>query len=234
MGGVSQEPYNSLNLAFQVGDKSEAVIENRRLLAKLLNFNISALTFTQQVHGENVSWIDKDLAGAGNRSSGLAVSETDAMITNVDDVGLAVLCADCLPIILIDPVKKISAAIHAGWRGTLNKIAAKAVTEMIKGGAAVSRIQAFLGPAIGECCYEVGLELFEQFSSVFQLAAVPNKPHLNLSGINETILLSSGLLPHNVRSMNLCTSCRPDLFYSWRRDGQTGRQGALVIRPSSL
>ncbi len=234
LGGVSEPPFDSLNLGFKAGDKHEMVLENRRILAKSLNLDLRDLTFAQQVHSDNVTLIDKSLVGAGNGLSPLSLPETDGLITDLEDVGLVVLSADCLPIILIDPLIKICAAVHAGWRGTLKRIAAKTVAEMIRKGAVASRIKAFLGPAIGECCMEIGPDLFEQFSTVFDLGPVTEKPHLNLPGINETILKSVGLLPQNIESTKLCTSCRPDLFFSWRRDGQTGRQGALVIRSSNL
>ncbi len=230
LGGVSEPPFDSLNLGFKSGDKSEAVLENRRVLAKSLDLDLRVLTFAHQVHADNVTLIDKSLVGAGNGLSPLVLPETDGLITGLEDVGLVVLSADCLPIILIDPLKKICAAVHAGWRGTLKRIAAKTVADMMRQGAVASRIKAFLGPAIGECCMEVASDLFEQFSTAFDLGPVTEKPHLNLPGINETILIGAGLLPQNIENMKLCTSCRPDLFFSWRRDGQTGRQGAIVIR----
>ncbi len=228
VGGVSEKPFDSLNLALHTEDEMAAVLKNRALVSDGLGADIDNLTFTQQVHGNKVVWISKDMVGAGARSFDTAVPETDAMVTDLAKVALVVLSADCLPVVLVESGKNLIGAIHAGWRGTLSKIVGKTVEMMVEAGADVSAIKAFLGPAIGECCFEVGTDIYDRFSDAFRLPSQVGSPRLDLVALNETILKNAGVKPENIDNIGLCTVCRQDLFFSWRRDGATGRQGAAV------
>lgn len=150
------------------------------------------------------------------------------MVSDIPGVPLVILTADCLPIILADARHKVVAAVHAGWRGTFDMIAANAVAAMVGAGANPAAIEARFGPYIGECCFEVGADLYSRFADKFSLAAAPDRPSLDLGRLNKSILIESGLRPENIQTLALCTRDNPDLFYSWRRDGVTGRQAAVA------
>lgn len=211
-----------------VGDDPGAVIGNRARLASTLKIDTAALTFAEQVHGAVVTRIVPEMKGAGAVSVADAVRSTDALLTTEADTCLTILTADCLPIILADPKHRIVSVVHAGWRGTFDRIAKNAVEAMVGAGAGLAEIQARLGPHIAGGCYEVGEELYRQFAKRFSLPAVVNGYYLDLAALNTAALIEAGVPAENIEAMDVCTHCRGDLFYSWRRDGVTGRQAALA------
>jgi YfiH family protein len=189
-----------------------------------------------QVHGTEVLVLDRRsastrsiLAGGGEASTG--GHGYDAIVTNQPGVLVAVQTADCVPILLLDPVRGVCAAVHAGWRGTLGGIVPKTVAVMRnRFGCSLRSIRAAIGPSIGVCCYEVnGAVLAPLKKSVPYWAEVVEevkgtKAHLDLRGLNRRQLEEVGIAPARIESVNLCTACHPDLFYSYRRDGAgTGR-----------
>jgi len=182
------------------------------------------LTFVDQVHGADVVRVGRSPAGSG--AGGPA--RGDGMVTEIAGIPLVILTADCLPIILADPGHKVVAAVHAGWRGTFEMIAANAVKVMVDAGADPAAIEARFGPYIGGCCYEVGEDLYARFAEKFALPAAPVKPSLDLGRLNRSILIESGVRPQGIKAVGLCTRDDPGLFYSWRRDGVTGRQAAVA------
>ena len=185
----------------------------------------------------------------------------DALITAQPGLLLAAQTADCVPILLADPVRRVAAAIHAGWRGTLARIAAKTVGRMrLEFGTRPGDVLAAIGPAIGRCCYEVGPEVAQAFLGQFAMAAEwfdgpfdrmalgeepnflpwlsmvppghdvpPERVRLDLAAANRWQLADAGVRPRNITVSSLCTACRSDLFFSYRREGkQTGRQMAVI------
>lgn len=171
----------------------------------------------------NHAWLTQIHSGKVIRSkaSGLQ-GEADALITTSPELWISIRTADCLPILLADPVAKVVAAVHAGWRGTVEKIAARTVAEMVELGAEVSGIRAAIGPGIGECCFEVGAEVSPHFGSV-------DKTNVDLAAANERQLLEAGLALDNIWVSKQCTRCNPDLFHSYRRDGvQAGRMVSAI------
>jgi YfiH family protein len=167
--------------------------------------------------------------GGGEASTG--AHEYDAIVTNQPGVLAAVETADCVPILLLDPVRGVCAAIHAGWRGTLAKIAPKTVAVLQnRFGCSLRSIRAAIGPSIGVCCYEVNGAVLEPLKrSVPYWAEVVEevkgtKAHLDLRGLNRRQLEEIGIGPTRIDTVNLCTACHRDLFHSYRRDGAgTGR-----------
>jgi polyphenol oxidase len=187
-----------------------------------------------QVHGTEVLVLDRrsarSLIAEGGESPANAHGY-DAIVTNQPGVLVAVETADCVPILLLDPVRGVSAAVHAGWRGTLGGIVPKTVAVMQnRFGCSLRSIRAAIGPSIGVCCYEVnGAVLAPVKKSVPYWAEVVEdvkgtKAHLDLRGLNRRQLEEVGIGPSRIESVNLCTACHPDLFYSYRREGAgTGR-----------
>lgn len=133
--------------------------------------------------------------------------------------------ADCLPVLLVDPVRRAVAAAHAGWRGTAAGVAAKAAQALVAAGSSPADLVAALGPSIGSCCYEVGDELRDAFGpagATFFRPGPRGRPHLDVRAANVRQLEAAGLLENRIHHVPDCTSCRPDLYHSYRRDGAGG------------
>lgn len=177
----------------------------------------------RQVHGMEVLAIDRRTVAASG--------SYDAIVTNQPGVLVAVETADCVPILLLDPSRGVYAAVHAGWRGTLGGIVTKTVRVMQdRFGSHLRSIRAAIGPSIGVCCYEVNGTVLTPLKRGFPYWAdvVENvkgtKAHLDLRGFNRRQLEEAGISPDRIETVNLCTACHRDLFYSYRRDGaRTGR-----------
>ena len=207
-GGVSEGPYESLNLGILTDDDRSRVERNRELLAEAAGLDGRAIAMGWQVHGNDVKLWDAPPAGD--------LEQVDAHITARDDLALLVLVADCLPVALAGGGRV--ALVHCGWRGLAGGILANAVACFDEPPAAA------VGPGIGPCCYEVGGEVREHFEDRFADGRM-----LDLRAIAADRLRSAGV--ERIEHVDLCTSCRDDLFFSHRRDaGVTGRQGGLVWR----
>jgi purine-nucleoside/S-methyl-5'-thioadenosine phosphorylase / adenosine deaminase len=202
-GGVSEGPYESLNIGLLTGDERPRVEENRRRLATGAGADPERLSWPRQVHGTAVV-----------RANGRG-AEADAIWTDEPGVGLVVVTADCLPIALLRRTGEPAAClVHAGWRGLADGVIADAVAAL--GGT----VAAVVGPGIGACCYEVGPEVAQRFGE--------RGPTLDLRALAERALRRAGV--EEVAHVDLCTSCDPLRFFSHRRDrGLTGRQGALAF-----
>ena len=145
---------------------------------------------------------------------------------------LAIETADCLPILIVDPANRRVAAAHAGWRGTVARVAQAAVRALVAAGSDPRQLVAALGPSIGPCCYEVGPEVEEAFGepgSRFFVAGKEDRKHLDVAAANRAQLKEMGLRPANIDRVDFCTRCRADLFFSYRRDGaNAGRMISVV------
>jgi len=232
-GGESLPPFESLNLGLHVGDDPERVIGNYELLSAALAFRLDTLVACKQVHGDRVIEVRE---GDERRLSFLQCREEgDALVTSVPGLVLMVRIADCLPVMFFDPLRKVAGIAHAGWRGTVKKIAAKTVEViMSRYNSDPARILVGIGPGIGPCCYEVDervSSLFtKSFSSGEQLITERNgKQYLDLWEANRKQLLEAGIRAENIEVAGLCTSCQNQLLFSHRKDkGKTGRFGALI------
>ena len=212
-GGVSEGPFASLNLGLLTDDDPERARENRRRACAAVGADPAALALNRQVHGATV-----------NRAvAGLRGVEGDALWTDEPDLPVAVLTADCLPIVLArtNGGAPAVAVVHAGWRGLLGGVVEGAVAAL--GGP----VAAMVGPAIGPCCYEVGDEVAEPYRARFG-AGILRGRSLDLWRAAELALRDAGC--DRVERVDLCTSCHEDRFFSHRRDrGRTGRQGAIAM-----
>src|SRR5213082_2874728 len=237
-----------LNLGFAEWDTKENVLENRRRFQSALGADRLALAALSQIHSDVVHHFDAPL---------VAHCRGDASTTNRPGVLLAVQTADCVPILLVDPKNRAIAAVHAGWRGTLQRIVAKAIGKMqMQFGTKPAHLLAAIGPSIGGCCYEVGTEVAAEFRSQFPNASewfdelrtgdepnplqwlnmsppghqpAPKNVLLDLRKANRAQLLEAGLLPQNISVSDLCTACRRDLLFSYRKDaGTTGRLMSVI------
>jgi YfiH family protein len=231
-GGVSPFPEASLNLAGFDQDSAENIRENRRRFISALGGGW-ALAACWQVHGADVLVLRdrQDPRPEGERR--------DALATNLKGVLLGVKTADCVPVIIGDPRSGACAAVHAGWRGTLAGIVGRALATLGEEfGTDPRDVRAALGPAALGCCYEVGADVVEPFRAKFAGADSLFTPTrdgralIDLHEANRRQLVESGVAPGRVHALPLCTMCRPDLFFSYRRDrklyGRTGRLLSVI------
>jgi YfiH family protein len=236
-GGVSPAPYASLNVGVRGEDSPAHVRENLKRAAAALSIPADKVFCAAQVHGDRIHAVSGDepsIFGADPPLQG------DGLITARKGLYLGVLTADCVPLLLLDPVRSVVGAVHAGWRGTEKGIAAKAVGAMCREfGCEPSDILAAIGPAVGQCCYVVGDEVARAFmdrdprTGPFLHALGSGRWKLHLEGINRHQLIDAGVGDENITPLSLCTSCCSDRFFSVRADGEpTGRQIALIgLRP---
>jgi len=202
-------------------------------VARSFGLCIDRVVTTDQVHGENIVKVD-DL-----NFRDIQTMHADALITDVPGIAIGVETADCVPVLLFDPVKPAVAAVHAGWKSTVKKIVQKAVHRMHEEfGSEPARLIAAIGPAIGPECYEVDERVMgrvrEAFSFWHEVSTPRGDDHwaLDLVKANKLELLQIGLAEQNVHALGLCTSCRRDLFYSFRAEGRTGRMlSVIMIKP---
>jgi purine-nucleoside/S-methyl-5'-thioadenosine phosphorylase / adenosine deaminase len=207
-GGVSEGPYESLNLGILTDDERERVERNRDLLADLAGIGTRAIAMGWQVHGTDVKEWDAPPDGD--------LEKVDGHVTARDDLALLVIVADCLPVALAGGDRV--AMVHCGWRGLAGGVLANAVAGFDEPPTAA------VGPGIGSCCYEVGDEVRREFDARFATGSM-----LDLRAVADDRLRAAGV--EQIEHVDLCTSCREDLFFSHRRDGGvTGRQGGLVWR----
>jgi YfiH family protein len=157
--------------------------------------------------------------------------EADAALTDGPGLILGVATADCLPILLVDPARGAVAATHAGWRGTAAGVTARTVEALVAGGSRPDDLAAAIGPGIGSCCYEVGEELRDAFvgGDAFFRPGPRGRPHLDVRAANASQLREAGVRADRIHHVDECTSCLPDLYYSYRRDGKgTGRMISFI------
>ncbi|MGE5551321.1 MAG: peptidoglycan editing factor PgeF [Bacteroidota bacterium] len=221
------------NLGLHVGGDADDVRERRRRFLAGLGFEIGSLVAAQQVHGDRVAVVGENERGAGACDYKTALPATDGLATDLPGLVLSVYYADCAPVLLVDPVRRAVAAVHAGWRGAVAGIAARAVAVMTAElGCDPGRMLAAVGPAIGACCYRVG----DDVAAVVPAGArakviIPRQDglHLDLAGLNAWWLRSGGLSPARIHLSRHCTACELGRFFSFRRQGQAaGRMMAII------
>lgn len=236
-GGVSPFPADALNLAGFDQDARENILENRRRFFSLLGGGW-AFSGCWQVHGAGVRVV------SGPSDARSEQEHCDALATIGPGVLLGVKTADCVPVLLGDARTGACAAVHAGWRGTLQEIVARALSRMGEEfGTRPPDVRAAIGPAARACCYEVGAEVVEAFRAKFadadSLFTPTRAGHalVDLQRANREQLVNAGVSAGRVHALPLCTMCRPDLFFSYRRDkklhGRTGRLLSVVGRPAT-
>jgi YfiH family protein len=222
LGGVSQPPFDQLNLGILTDDEPEAVEENCRRLALALGLEPEQVVFALQVHGtrlidyaESVSEAPMGRLGQ-TRQSGREIVQADGHLVREPGVSPLIFVADCLPVALFG--RGGLALVHAGWRGLAGGIVEAAAE-------AVQATSAAIGPGIGPCCYEVGEEVLDAFADLGD--GVTEGRMLDLPEVARRKLVQAGV--GKVESAGLCTSCEPELFFSHRRDhGRTGRQAGIA------
>lgn len=235
IGGNSKGVYSYLNLGLKTGDSQANVKENIKGFVSAVGLNHENLVVSDQVHGDNIKVVNSGDKGKGYLKH-RDYSGVDGLVTDVPNIPLMAMFADCVPIFFVDTVKRIIGISHAGWKGTKLRIGEKTVRTMADiYGSKSEQIIAVIGPSIGKCCYEVDDIVAEQFSAVFTDTSAfifpkgKGKYRVDLWEANRIVLNEAGISNKNIIISGLCTGCNLDLFYSYRKEkGNTGRMGAVI------
>lgn len=232
-----QNPYSEFNLCDYTCDDAMHVLDCRMQLCMELGIDMDKLIMPRQTHTSNVVVIDDSFFEMDIDKQEQYLNNVDGLITNIKDVCIGVNTADCVPILLADPTKGIIAAIHAGWRGTANRIAQKAVDSMISMGTKATDILIGFGPSICPQCFEVGSEVVEQFrdngfdvNNFTYIDSQSSRPHIDLIKANYTLLLEAGINEQSIAINAECTKCNPNKYFSARNLGiKSGRTFTGII-----
>jgi YfiH family protein len=226
LGGVSEGDYAELNLGILTDDKPASVARNREIVAAATGRDPDGFAMGRQVHGSDVRIHDVRPRTSAYVRRGTDLVDADGHITGHAAVTPIVLVADCLPLVMSAP--GAVAAIHCGWRGVAAGIVRVALERLCEvGGAAPPDVTAALGPGILPCCYEVGEEVVAAFSERGLGDAIDGRT-LDIPRAIRLELTAAGVPVQAIADVRLCTSCNPDLFFSHRRDGPTGRQAGIA------
>ena len=241
LGGVSPRPYDDLNMALHVGDQDLHVIRNRLLFFGSLDIPLNRVAFAQQVHEPSVTVVDESHAGCGAWTRASEVPATDAMITASPFVCLAVMLADCVPVLILDPVSEAIGVAHAGWRGTTTGVVSATVRRMEEAfGSRPSDLVAAIGPCISPASYEVGEEVVAAVRSHFKqdsdrvICTDRTSTFFDLWTANEIELTSCGLSENKIDIIRVPTEAESSQLYSERRMGRPcGRfvAGMMMSKP---
>ncbi len=232
-GGVSKKPYDSLNVRFGIGDDYESVKKNRRIICNSLDIDSKKLISANQIHSKNVKIIDRDFAD--NHEPDMETDNVDGLITNEKDVALMVQVADCQAILMFDPIKRVVAAVHVGWKGLKQDISGMTINVMKnKFGVDPMNLMVGIAPSLGPCCAffsEPEKELPDSFQKL-----VDKEKRVDLWSYSMEQLQKHGVPKNNIELARVCTQCGngpsiegPHGFFSFRGDkGITGRFGVLI------
>ena len=235
LGGVSNGQYSSMNLSFNNGDKRENVLKNYEILCNAIGTDINNLVLSRQTHTDNIKIVNKTHCQTGVFKE--SFSDIDGLITNTPKVALVTQYADCTPLLFCDPVKKVIATSHSGWRGTVKEIGKKTVQKMtLKFGCNPKDIIVGIGPCINKCCYEVDQPVFDAFKTLSYLdldkiftPKNDDKYMLDLVEANRQILISAGVSPDNMDLSDICTCCNSTELHSHRAtNGKRGNLAAII------
>lgn len=232
-GGVSQPPYQSLNLGTHVKDDASVVAENRRRVLSAFGVTDAALLVPNQVHGRQVQTIPSgaDLA----QVRGEIAQGADALVVEARDTAVLLCFADCVPMIFVAPHGTF-AVVHAGWRGVDNGIATAALEALLAadGSDDAGAVNVYRGAYIHAECFETGPDVYQRFIDRFGHAVAYDDTHINMGAALDQTLLQAGVKPERIADVGCCTMCNNQDWFSYRAEGGIcGRHGALAVRPST-
>lgn len=240
IGGVSEGYLGSMNLSFHRGDDADLVMENHRRFAAAVGYDHEKLVFSDQVHKTDIYKVTEKDAGKGIiRESDIL--EIDGLMTDVPEIPLMTFYADCVPVLFYDPVKKVVAANHSGWKGTVSKISGHMINRLkSEYGTSPENLICAIGPSICKNCYEVSEDVAERFMAAYTEAEMAQivfskgngKYLLDLHKANYYNLVDSGVKPENIDVTNICTCCNSEWLFSHRASkGLRGNLAAVIMLP---
>ena len=234
LGGVSTGIYESMNLAFTVGDERENVLENYRIFGESMGISRDRMVFSDQQHTTNVMAVDASHCGEGILKP-RSFKDIDGIMTNEQGVCLVTSYADCVPLYFVDPVNKAIALSHSGWRGTIGDICSNTLKEMAKlYGTRPEDVTACIGPSICADCYEVGSDVADVFLEAYgpdsgvvlpHNGGIPGKYQLDLTKACFLNMKNAGIREENISLPDICTCCNGDILHSHR--ASKGKRGGL-------
>ncbi len=239
LGGVSTGQFSSMSFGFLIGDERSAVLENYRIFCNAIGVDHKKIVISHQTHTSNIRKVSKEDIGKGIFKE-RDYSDIDGLVTNEAGIVLVTQYADCTPLLFFDPVKKVAATSHGGWRGTVKEIALKTVDIMCKDyGSKPEDIIGAIGPNISKCCYEVDDPVIEEINKLDYLdkslcytSKGGSKYMLDLKEVNRQIMLYAGLKAENIDVADLCTCCNWEVFHSHR--ATKGKRGTLAAMISII
>ena len=219
-GGVSRPPFDDLNLGLSAGDERADVLENRRRLAEHVEFGPDALAIAGQVHGAEIKRVEAPGLFPGY----------DGLVTRTRGLLLSITAADCAAVLLADADAGVIGACHAGWRGTVARIAERTIEAMQAEGARPERLRAYISPCISRAHFEVGPEVAQRFDRAFvHHPPGKTKPHVDLKAAIRDQLVQAGVPPDVIEVAPQCTFAEPEAFFSYRsQHGRTGRMMGFI------
>ena len=230
-GGVSEGAFATLNVGLRRADKKENIMENLRRATEAVGGTFSHLVISHQVHGTVIRHVTERDAGEGARGE-LNTPECDALMTDTPGIPLLTGYADCVPVALYDPKRKVIAAVHAGWRGTADRIAYHSVKEMCAYyGSDPADILAGIGASIGKCCFEIDRDVADEFPAEYveKSTQKEGKFYADLWRYNADQLKEAGVLDQNITLAGVCTVCRNDIYFSSRaQQKKMGNHGLIM------
>ncbi|WP_067838796.1 peptidoglycan editing factor PgeF [Amphibacillus sediminis] len=233
-GGVSQAPYQQLNMGLHVNDNPNAVLKNRQRLADKLQIDLDRWVLGEQIHETKINVVTESAIGAGATLAKPPLSGVDGLVTNQKSVLLAAFFADCVPLYFYDPVTEWIGIAHAGWRGTVAGMAARMVDVLVEQGVNPKNLKAAIGPSISQRHYQVNTNVVDKVPTRYRERVVTKQADLNdqylldLPKLNELIMLDKGIKHTNLVKTSRCTY-QTDRLYSYRRDqGKTGRMLGFI------
>lgn len=232
---VAADAYSEVNLCDYTGDDSLHVTRNRRALCEHLHILPDRLVMPRQSHTTRVLHVDTKLMSLPQAQRARCLQDVDALVTTLHGVCIGVNTADCVPLALVDPTAGVTAVAHAGWRGTVGRIAAETIAVMCQLGADPKRIQVSMGPSICPRCFEVGDEVVDQFAQAgFPMSDIvtrPGKAHIDLQRANRFVLEEAGVRPDRITWSGHCSHCALQRYFSARAAGiHSGRTFTAIFR----
>lgn len=238
LGGASIGDFSTMNVSFTRGDSPNIVTENYKRLGNAIGFDPHYIVASSQTHTTNIKVVDWDDCGKGFDKV-KDYNDIDGLITNIPDIVLTTFYADCVPLLLLDPVNKVIGSAHSGWRGTVNKIGTKVVKKMVEVyGCNAKDIIVAIGPSICQDCYEVSQEVIDLFKKSYPpelwpslfYPTIPGKYQLNLWEACNQNFLEAGISSEHISIPDICTCCNPELLYSHRVMGEKRGNFAAFMR----
>lgn len=232
-GGVSKPPFDSFNFGLHTKDENSDIVRNRELLAERLRFPLSEWVLSEQIHGTKVEIAGKKDLGKGALSLKNAIPGADGLITSEKGILCAAFFADCVPLFVIDPVRRTAGIAHAGWRGTVGGMAKQLIEEFEVSGSHIENLKVAIGPCISADHYEVDNRIIEQIDIELRSSVArktkDNHYQLDLRQLNELLFVQAGLTEQQISVTARCTYADSEDFFSFRRDaGNTGRMLGFI------
>ena len=234
-GGLSQGCYSSMNMALHVGDDPESVLVNRQQFMELAGSDLSQMICCQQVHGDRVVVVDSAYAGCGSVRHEDALADADGLVTATPGLVLTTFYADCIPVFFFDPVRRVVALSHSGWKGTMDSITAKTLQVMhSRFNCQAADVMVYIGVGIDKCCFEIQADLADKVISAFPndrdiIIMDQNRIRWDLKETIRRCAVDNGVAENMITVSPWCTSCHTESFYSFRKEqGRTGRMAAMI------